>query len=74
MYPAAQMAEILFADGKRVVDEAYVSPINEVTEGSPERYPFADVMKRVTRFVERDILRKAQADVIREHFRPTWEP
>jgi len=68
------MAEIQFADGKRMVDDVYVSAINEATEGSPERYPFGDVMKRITKFVERDILRKAQTDVIREHFRPTWEP
>lgn len=66
------MAEIEFADGKRVVDDAYAEPINEVTEGSPERFTFSEAMARISDFVERGILRKAQADVIREHFRPPW--
>ena len=66
------MAEIEFSDGKRVVDDVYVGPINEVTEGSPERFPFSEAMARIGDFVERDILRKAQADAIREHFRPPW--
>lgn len=66
------MAEIEFADGKRVVDDAYVEPINEVTEGSPERFLFRDVMSRLGNFVEKDILRKAQAAAIREHFNTPW--
>jgi hypothetical protein len=66
------MAEIEFADGTRVVDDIYVEPINEVTEGSPQRYPFGEVMKRIGNFVERDILRNAQRTAIREHFRQPW--
>lgn len=66
------MAEIEFADGRRVVDDVYVEPINKVTEGLPERYPFKDVMSRLGSFVEKDILRKVQSEVIREHFRTPW--
>lgn len=66
------MAEIEFADGKRVVDDIYVEPINEVTDGSPERYPFGEVMRSIGKFVERGVLRKAYTDVIREHFRTPW--
>lgn len=63
------MAEIEFADGKRVVDEAYVEPIHQVTDGAPERFTFERAMKAVTNFVEKDVLRRAQSDAIKEHFR-----
>ena len=62
------MAEIEFADGKRVVDDVYVEPINEVTEGSPERFTFQQAMDRIGRFVERSFLREAHKNVLSEHF------
>lgn len=62
------MAEVEFADGKRVVDDVYVEPILKVTNGAPERYPFQRVMDLINGFVEKGILRRAQQDVIREHF------
>ena len=65
----AEVTEIQFADGKRVVDDAYVAPIHEVTNGEPERYPVQSVMDRVNGFVERSILREAQSNVLKEHFR-----
>lgn len=63
------MAEIQFADGVKVVDEVFVAPIHEATGGEPERYPFQDVMNRVNKFVEKNILREASQSVIKEHFR-----
>jgi hypothetical protein len=63
------MAEIEFADGKRVVDDIYVEPIQQVTDGAPERFAFQWVMDRISKFVEKSILREAQKSVIEEHFR-----
>ena len=63
------MAEIEFADGVRTVDDVYVEPIHRLTDGEPKRYPFQNVMDQLGRFVERDILRKTQKDVVAEHLR-----
>lgn len=60
-------SEIVFADGPQVVDEVYVTPIQRVTDGHPERFPFADVMKRVSDYWTRDHIRQVGARVIREH-------
>ena len=63
------MAEIEFADGKRVVDDVYVAPIQEVTNGEPARYPFQTVMNRISTFVEKSFLREAQKNIVSEHLK-----
>ena len=63
------MAEIAFADGVQTVDDVYVDPIQRVTDGEPERYPFKTVMDRLGTFVEKSILRDKQKQIISEHFR-----
>lgn len=63
------MAEITFADGVKTVDDVYVDPIQRVTNGEPERYPFQSVMDQLGTFVEKSILRETQKNVISEHFR-----
>lgn len=65
------MAEIQFADGKRVVDDIYVGPINEATNNQPQRFTFQSVMDRLGPAFEKQYLRKVQRDVIGRHFR-TW--
>ena len=63
------MAEIEFADGRKVVDDVYVEPINQVTDGAPERFTFQTVMGRLGDFVSKDILRQAQKSIISEHMK-----
>lgn len=63
------MAEVQFLDGKFVVDDVYVGPIKEATNGSPERFPFKDVMKSLGDVFTKDYLRRAQAKVVGDHLR-----
>jgi hypothetical protein len=66
------MAELQFADGKFVVDEAYVGPLKEVCGGETQRFPFKDAMKRLGPAFEKELLRNVQRDVIASHFRPRF--
>ena len=68
VYPVPSMAEIAFADGKFVVDDVYVTPIHEATEGVPGNFTYAEAMKRIGRVFEKRILREAQARIIGDHF------
>jgi len=63
------MAEIQFLDGKFVVDDVYVGPIKEATNGAPERFPFKDVMKSLGNVFTKGYLRKAQSKIIADHLR-----
>lgn len=63
------MAEIEFADGKHDVDEPYVDLIHKATDGSPKSVTFQEAMDRLAGVQTRDILRNAQADILREHLR-----
>jgi hypothetical protein len=63
------MAEIQFADGIKTVDDVYVEPIYQVTDGVPERHPFQTVMDQLADWQTRQILKRAQRTVIEEHFR-----
>jgi len=61
------MAEIQFADGKQVVDDAYAPAISELTSGHPERFPFRDVMDRIGSWFEKDFLRREQRRIVGDH-------
>lgn len=63
------MAEIQFADGRQMVDDIYVVPIIEVTDGAPQTVTFDEAMKRLSRFLEDRIVRDAFRDTIRGHLR-----
>ena len=45
--------EIEFSDGKFVVDDAFVSPIMEATDGKPERFTFREAMVGANRIFSR---------------------
>jgi len=62
------MAEIVFRDGKSVIDDIYVAPIMEATDGAPERFLRKEALRMIGRFVERDHIRAFQRDFIRGHF------
>jgi hypothetical protein len=59
--------EIAFADGKFVVDDLYAGPIGKVTDGHPERFPFKDVMDRVSEYFTKDRIREFSNAVMRDH-------
>jgi hypothetical protein len=62
------MAEIQFADGKSMIDDIYVAPIMEATNGAPERFLRKEALRMIGRFVERNHIRAFQRDFIRSHF------
>lgn len=62
------MAEIEFRDGKTVIDDVYVAPIMEATNGAPERFLRKDALRMIGRFVERDHIRNFQRQFILGHF------
>jgi hypothetical protein len=71
----AEGTEIEFADGKFVVDDVYAGPIREATNGDPSRYTFKHAMKLVGPVLGKDVLRRAQSQVISDHFsagRRSW--
>jgi hypothetical protein len=67
--PETGGTEIQFADGKFVVDDIYVGPIGEATNGHPERFPLKDAMARMNEFFGKDLLRRAQSRATSDHLR-----
>jgi len=61
--------ELTFADGKFVVDDAYVAPIREATKGHPERYPYQEALKMMNGVFSRNLLKGVQSRVQSSHLR-----
>lgn len=67
--PEVGGVEVTFADGKRVVDDAYLTPIRDVTGGHPERFPYADVMRRLGDWFAKDLIRRQAGSILSDHLR-----
>lgn len=63
------MAEVKFQNGTFMVEPQLVGPINEVTNGSPERYSFQDAMSKIGNWQTKQLLREHQGTLMREHLR-----